>query len=286
MKKITFGYIVAGDDKYYINLLRSLKSLERVKSPYEVLIIDMGNKFHLNKPNIKVIKDSVKEMSNSGDSRNWFQPHVWAKRYDLYKYLETDYCFYLDVDTVVVNDVTSELIDESEDKFMLTQHWWVPTLRDYINNVNPDISKMRNFLPLDYNQYYYGASGAFLFKKDRHNHIFEKFHKIYRSIFTNEYNPKNVTDELILCLSFNQFKDWKFTSGAFNHTAFPKLMPMKRENGIWMGKNPYEDKYFPIFLFHSSYENVHTLYSEYLDEVKKEMYWEEYNPNKKLETYD
>jgi len=46
MSKVTFGYIVGGDDKHYINLMRSLKALEeRVKQPYEVVIIDMDDRF-------------------------------------------------------------------------------------------------------------------------------------------------------------------------------------------------------------------------------------------------
>ena len=40
MSKITFGYIVGGEDKHYNNLLRSLESLERIEQPYEVVILD------------------------------------------------------------------------------------------------------------------------------------------------------------------------------------------------------------------------------------------------------
>ena len=43
--------------------------------------------------------------------------HIYEKRYELYKHLETDYCFYMDTDTVVINDRTDELIEEAEDKF-------------------------------------------------------------------------------------------------------------------------------------------------------------------------
>jgi hypothetical protein len=56
-------------------------------------------------------------------------------------------------------------------------------------------------------------------------------------------------------------------------------MPLKKEDGVWMGKNPYEKDFKPIFVFHSSCENVHALaeYSpKYIDEIKEVMYWEEY----------
>ena len=43
MNKVTFGFIVGGDDIYYKNLMRACESLERVKQPHEILIIDMDN---------------------------------------------------------------------------------------------------------------------------------------------------------------------------------------------------------------------------------------------------
>ena len=79
MSKVTFGYIVGGDDKHYINLMRSLKALEeRVKQPYEVVIIDMDDRFYADDSNIKIVKQDAKHLQGSG--RNWFQPHIWAKR--------------------------------------------------------------------------------------------------------------------------------------------------------------------------------------------------------------
>ena len=44
MSKITFGYIVGGEDKHYNNLLRSLESLERIEQPYEVVILDADSR--------------------------------------------------------------------------------------------------------------------------------------------------------------------------------------------------------------------------------------------------
>ena len=274
MKKVTFGYIVGGADKYYINLMRSLKSLEeRVKDPYEVLIIDMDGRFYSDESNIKVVDESAIKIDNGDDelSRNWLQPHIWKKRYELYKHLETDYCIYCDVDTVLINDRSKELIEESEDNFMLAQHWWVPTLNDFLSNVRVDLSKVSQFLPNPEVEYKYGASGSFLFKNKIHNHIFERYSEIYQLIHGDGSAPMNVTDELILCLTLNQFNDWKFTNGAMNHTAHDKSMPLKKENGIWYGKNPYDKEFKPVFLFHSSYEYLHTLQSEHLEDIKKDM---------------
>ena len=50
MSKITFGYIVGGEDKHYNNLLRSLESLERIEQPYEVVILDAVSYTHLTLP--------------------------------------------------------------------------------------------------------------------------------------------------------------------------------------------------------------------------------------------
>ena len=39
--KITFGYIVGGEDKHYNNLIRSLGSLERIEQPHDVVILSL-----------------------------------------------------------------------------------------------------------------------------------------------------------------------------------------------------------------------------------------------------
>ena len=116
MNKVTFGFIVGGDDIYYKNLMRACESLERVKQPHEILIIDMDNRLNIDDPNVKIVNAEAEKVENE-DDRNYFQPHIWKKRYELYKHLETDYCFYMDTDTVVINDRTDELIEQAEDKF-------------------------------------------------------------------------------------------------------------------------------------------------------------------------
>ena len=42
--KITFGYIVGGEDKHYNNLIRSLGSLERIEQPHDVVILDADSR--------------------------------------------------------------------------------------------------------------------------------------------------------------------------------------------------------------------------------------------------
>ena len=281
MRKATFGFIVGRDDAYYQNLMRACESLERVKQDHEVLIIDMDDRLDIDDPHVKIVKSEAKQLDND-DDRNYFQPDIWKKRYELYKHVETDYCFYLDTDTVVINDRVDELIEEAEDKFLCTQHWWVPTLGNYLNTGEKiDRTNTGKYMPENPRDYPYAASGAFLFQKDKHDALFEKYQEIYDHIFSDGKLHSGVTDEMILCLALNEWGNFKFTNGSFNHCAAAAQQPMELRDGVWYGSNPNETEMKPIFLFHSACQNVATLgrYGtdpELLEEIKKVMYWEDY----------
>ena len=278
MTKATFGFIVGGDDTYYTNLMRACESLERVKQPHEILIIDMDDRLSIDEPNIKIVKSEAKQLDND-DERNYFQPDIWKKRYELYEHVETAYCFYMDTDTVVINDRVDELIEEAEDKFLCTQHWWVPTLGNYLNTGQKiDRTNTGKYMPENPRDYPYAASGAFLFQKEKHDGLFEKYQEIYDHIFSDGKVHSGVTDEMVLCLALNIWNNYKFTNGAFNHCAANAYMPMEQREGVWYGSNPYENEMKPVFLFHSAYQNVATLdqYGTDVEELKKVMYWEDY----------
>ena len=82
MSKITFGYIVGGEDKHYNNLLRSLESLERIEQPHEVVILDADSRLEADedKPNVRIIPFPVDEAKGEG----WFKPHYWQMSCLLY----------------------------------------------------------------------------------------------------------------------------------------------------------------------------------------------------------
>ena len=61
MNKVTFGFIVGGDDIYYTNLMRACESLERVKQPHEILIIDMDDRLKIDDANIKICQCCSRE---------------------------------------------------------------------------------------------------------------------------------------------------------------------------------------------------------------------------------
>ena len=147
MSKITFGYIVGGEDKHYNNLLRSLESLERIEQPHEVVILDADSRLEADedKPNVRIIPFPVDEEKGEG----WFKPHYWQMRYHLNKYVETDHCFYMDTDTVIVNDRVDELIEEAGEDFLICRHWWVPQLQDYLQRVRVNIGLVKHLIKED-----------------------------------------------------------------------------------------------------------------------------------------
>lgn len=261
MSKVTFGYIVGGADKHYNNLLRSIESLERIQQPYEVLILDADSRLEMedDKPNVRIIPFPVDEEKGGG----WFKPHYWQMRYHLNKYLETDYCFYMDTDTVIVNDRVDELIEEAGDKFLICNHWWVPKLRDYLSNVRVNIDLIRSFLEDDeVMDAHYLASGLFLFQKEKHDKIFETFLNKFNSVFhnlPNNINAEGVTDELLLALTLHETGNYKMTNGSMNHSSEQEQMPLELRGGIFWGKNPQDEDYKKVFAFHNDLEEFNTL---------------------------
>tara|TARA_B100000902_G_scaffold354307_1_gene366356 strand:- start:1370 stop:2209 length:840 start_codon:yes stop_codon:yes gene_type:complete len=278
MSKLTFGFIVGGDDKYYTNLMRACESLERIEQDHEILIIDAEDRIAIDDPKVKIVSSAARQVENE-DDRNWFQPHIWKERYNLYKHVETDYCIYLDTDCVIINDRVDELIEEAEDNFLLTRHWWVPTLEDYFRNVMVDRTGLTKYLPEDPSEYVYGASGAFLFQKEKHDKLFVRYNEIFEDIFNTPGMHNGVTDELVLCLALNEVGGYTFTNGSFNHCAADDQQDMKLVDDIFYGKNPQEDDYKKVFAFHSAAENVDSLKFHspgFIDQIKKVMYWEDY----------
>lgn len=260
MSKITFGYIVGGEDKHYNNLLRSMESLERIKQPYEIIILDADGRLQMedDNPNVRIIHFPVDEEKDG----SWFKPHYWQMRYHLNKYLETDHCFYMDTDTVIVNDRVDELIEEAEDKFLICNHWWVPTLDAYLRNVRVNLGLVDHLLDTNNLDIPYFASGLFLFQKEKHDALFEIFLKKFNSIFENLPNNTNahgITDELLLALSLDDFKNYKMTNGSMNHSSEQDQMPLTYKDGTFWGKNPQDDEFKKVFAFHNDTLEFYTL---------------------------
>ena len=278
MTKLSFGFIVGGDDKYYQNLARACESLERIEQDHEIVILDMDDRLESDDPKMKIVKANADAIRNE-DDRNWFQPHIWAERYNVFKHVETDYCIYLDTDCVIVNDRVDQLIEEAEDNFLIARHWWVPTLEDYIRKVQVDKTGLTKYFPEDLSTYDYAASGAFLFQKGKHDKLYERYMEIFNDIFSDGGLHDGVTDELVLCLAMNEVGGYKFTNGAFNHCAAADQQDLKLVDGVWYGKNPQEEEYEKVFAFHSACENVASLARHspgFINQIKETMYWNQY----------
>lgn len=290
MKKLTFAYVVGGRESYYANLERSIRSLqERVKNPFEVLVLNFGDKELKERPFLKEVKIEKAKILQSSDKRNWLQPHVWSLKYTAYKYAETDYCFYLDTDTTIINDKSNDLIEESEDKFMSTQHFWVPTILDYFQKVKPEITKsLKKTIESNLTTNCpFTAAGVFLFHTSKCRNIFETYEEIYKSL-KEDGEEVTVSDELILSIALNKESNWKFTGGALNHCAANSMMPVTLRDGIWYGKNPFESKESEIFVFHSAIENIEDLRnynSEFIyQKLRKSMYIDDIGYEKNINT--
>lgn len=256
MSKITFGYIVGGTDKHYENLLRSLRSLERIEQDHEILILDADGRLSDSdgQENVRIIHYPVQE----GRGNDWFKPHIWQMRYHLYEYLETDYCIYMDTDTVIVNDRIDELIEYSEDKFLICAHWWLNDVKDYFNKVRVYTPSIKDYLNESNAYQRYIASGVFLFKKGVHDDIFKTFSEMFDAIFVGGQCPEGITDELLLALSLYKEGNYKFANGSMNHSSNHNQMPLKFENGNFYGKNPDDVEFEKVFLFHNDIKEFYT----------------------------
>jgi lipopolysaccharide biosynthesis glycosyltransferase len=227
--KITFLYTVGGPEIYYKNLEKSLRSLERIKQDYNVVILDSDGKYRSTQDNVKSIHFPIPH-----PIRHWY----WFMRYQGHSFIETDYCLYLDIDTVITNDTVDHLIDIAKHDFVSTQHFWVPTVVDYYHKAGVADKWFQKFYQKNAN---YVASGAFFFQPGVHAHIFEKVMERFYEIYGD--NPEvfeGCTDEFVLN-SVLQDENVLMISGAFNHCCEHPCMPLDIDSkGRIIGKNPWE----------------------------------------------
>lgn len=246
---ITFVYCVGGDDVYYDCLYKSIKSLDRINQRYNILVLDVDNKFKSDKDNVKVIDVGVKEREIN---------HFQFLRYKAHKYVDTKYAFYLDVDVVINFDRIDELKKKSGDKFLLTQHWWVPTINDYVskNNImyNNVGSKYINYLYNGDMNRPYIASGVFFYQPKLHgkilDEVLDKFEYIYSQSDSSVTKKIGITDECVLSSCLNT-DNCVLVNGSLNHCARSEWMPTEIVEGVLYGKNPYDSEFEPIICLHA-----------------------------------
>lgn len=250
-KDLTLIYAVGGDDNHYLNLQKALRSHERLLEQPKTIIIDCHNKadnFIKTDDRVSIVKYEGKVPTDKS------QKHLfWRMRYDAYKYIDTEYGMYADVDTVFFNDTLGNLLPFI-DGFGICKHFWVPTFQDYYEKAaGPSYYDLLfKTFGIDPNAHYI-ASGAFIWKW-KYSHILKEvvdfFNWFYN--FGNSNYVEHITDEVWLGRSLYHigYKNLTLLNGAFNHCIEPPMPIEIRNNKECYGKNPNEKYHYPITLGH------------------------------------
>ena len=239
MEKYTFFYIVGGRDVYYKQLNKSINSLNRIKTPHKIKILDVGNKLKSH-GNIEVIyTDKII------DTKELF----WKYKFYLCQQLDTEYGIYLDCDTIVCSDRLEEIPEKIGNTFGVIHHFYVKNFDNFKKIFRHQNSE--NFIKehklTNKNNFYTG--GVFIFHNNSTNI------KILRDIFEihNNYTLNIKTgmyDETFLSLIVGK-NAHTTVGGSFNHCSM-KHMPLKIENNVLKGKNPFDNEFEEVFILHGT----------------------------------
>lgn len=235
----TIFYVVGGNNVYYQQLKKSLRSLKRIKTPHKVKVLDLNRKLK-SYDNIEVIytDDNIttKEM-------------FWKYKFYLCQQLDTKYGIYLDSDTIVCCDRLDEISNKLGNKFGVVHHFHVKNFANYKRLFyHPDAFKFTDRYNLTGDDKFY-TGGVFMF----HNNI--KNMNILKSIFNihDEYNLNircGIYDETFISLMMSKQEHIIF-NGSFNHCSMD-FMPLKIQDNVLMGKNPFDIEFEPVFVLHGT----------------------------------
>jgi len=250
--QMTCVYVVGGSEMHYQNLSRSLRSLRERGPVCDVLVVDLNGRLrsdnHRRVISGEGLIDPVRKLG--------FQ--FWKNKYSACLHATTDYVFYLDTDTVFVNNTLGELIKKVGEGFGISKHWSVPTLRDFVEKVVPLENRglleglLRDKLGVT-GECEFVASGAFLFRNSPANRaILKQVLSFYEAIYPPGVDYiEGVTDEVFLSAALKSSGGAVFLSGALNHCVMGNsCMPLKYQNHVFYGRNPFEEKWEPVTLFH------------------------------------
>lgn len=248
MKDLTFIYVVGGNDSHYNNLKISVKSVKSIYPEAKILVGDFNNKIESSDSNNLTVFD----LSNvKFDKSKTYKHIIWQYKFHACLLTDTKYNLYLDTDTVLANPI-NHLIDDAGDKFTLAQHFWVPTIKDFKQKCCPS-SSIQHVEKLNLKDHMkFGAAGVFYFTNTQKNfnilkNVFDKHNDIYH----NQDYIEGIYDEPILNSILHKAGDDSvlFYNGSLNHCSM-KEMPLKLENNILVGCNPYDHEFKPITCLH------------------------------------
>lgn len=239
--KYTFFYIVGGDNIYYEQLKRSIRSLKKISSNYKIKILDISKKLSSSE-NIEVIHID-KKINN--------KYIFWQYKYFITQFLDSEYGIYLDCDTVVCNDRVQELCEIVDDSFGVVKHFSIDTFNkfsSYFPHLGTSFLKNHNISAED--NFYTG--GVFIYKNNiKSLNILKRVFDLHDDYFNRiPYMIEGLYDETFLSIILKEY-DHKILSGAVNHCS-ANYMPIIYENAKLRGKNPFDLEYEDIFILHGS----------------------------------
>lgn len=262
---ICFIYVVGGNDSHYRNLQTSILSVRKIYPSAKILIGDFDLKF---KPSDDLTE--VIDLSGVVFDKNKIYKHIiWQYKYYIAQLSSCKYNLYLDVDTVLVNNLNN-LIEDSNGKFTIAKHFWIPTVADFINKAETEEKTLEILkeIGLD-NSMDFCAAGVFFFELNSINLlILKNTFELHNQIYNNQDYILGIYDEPILnSVLQKNINHVLYYNGALNHCSM-EIMPINIENNFLYGKNPFDTEYKPITCLHCDVSRRDPS-SPYAGELKK-----------------
>jgi len=261
MNKYTFFYVVGGNEMYYKQLEKSIRSLKRINADFNIKILDCDNKLSSEK-NIKII--------NPENRIN--KKHIyWQYKYFVSQQIDTEYGIYLDCDTIICEDRLEEIFLKLKNDFGVIQHFYLDSFKKFLYAFPFESSSNfinKNSISLE-DPFFTG--GVFFFKNNINclNILKETFemHKEYYHLGHSPY-IEGLYDETFLSAVLRKFK-YQNLNGALNHCSASHMPLMLKDNKL-IGKNPFDEKYENIFVLHG-YSERQTLGLDFEGDLREKV---------------
>jgi len=240
MIKYTFFYVVGGSDMYYEQLKKSIRSLSRLNVKYKIKILDVDKKL-TSSENVDIIH--IDESIN--------QKHIfWQYKYYICQQLDTEYGIYLDCDTIVCSDQIERIFNKIQNKFGVIQHFHLIDFNKFFEIFRTQSSfDFINKYAIDPKTPFF-TGGVFFFKNNQNClGILKEVFNIHNEYYLNNNQfIDGLYDETFLSTILLKY-EYQNINGSSNHCC-ANHMPLKLINNELFGKNPFDDEFEKIFVFH------------------------------------
>jgi hypothetical protein len=247
-KDVCFIYVVGGDDRHYLNLNNSIKTVRSIYPDANILIGDFDSKIKPQDLHAEVI-----DLSHIKIDKNKTYKHIiWQYKYYVSQMTKSRYNLYLDTDTVLVNNLNN-LIQDSSGKFLIAKHFWIPDIKSFKSKAETgeETSLYLKRLGLTDDSADFCAAGVFFFEKTKANiSILKDTFKIHQEIYANQDYILGIYDEPILnSVLQKNINNVIYYNGSINHCCMQN-MPIALKDGVLCGKNDFDNDYKPITCLH------------------------------------